>query len=37
MTVGRACRFCGAGETITIFAWPDSATCLISVELAARY
>lgn len=37
MTAGSACRFCGAAETITVSAWPDWATRLISIELAARY
>jgi hypothetical protein len=37
MTAGRACRFCGAAKTITVSAWPEWATRLISIELAARY
>lgn len=33
----RLCRFCGSAETIAISAWPEWATRLIAVQMAARY
>jgi hypothetical protein len=33
----RLCRFCGSADTITVSAWPEWATRLIAVQMAARY